>query len=280
VAHGGGGSERWLITYSDLITLLMVFFVVLYSISEADKDKYLALKSSLQRALNGDSSTKISVINKDNGQALLDSQAAAAANTVSSKQNPGDNAISPMDTTSNIPDGEKIGQIRQAISSLAQAQGVGDYVDVYVSDEGLVVSLSGNLLFGSGRAELKAEGTVFLDSVADVVRPWPNRLRVEGHTDSVPIDSDVYPSNWELSAARAVVVTRYLVEQQNLEPTRIGAAGYGEFRSIADNGTRDGRQRNRRVDILILGVTKPDVGIAPGGLASPSIIKTQEPALP
>ena len=276
MAHGGGGgSERWLLTYADLITLLMVFFVVMYSISEADKDKYLALKSSLQRALNGDTSSLPSVVKLESGDSLIEAHT-AAKDTVSEKRDPGDNTMSPFDTVGNVPDGDKIGQLRQVMAEQAEAQGVAENVEVFVSNEGVVVSLSGNLLFDSGRAELKSEGLIFLDSVAEVVRPWPNRLRVEGHTDSVPIDSDLYPSNWELSATRAVAVARYFVEQEKLDPRRLGATAYAEFRAVADNGTRDGRQRNRRVDILVIGVTQPggavviDEAVAPRSEGSSS----------
>jgi chemotaxis protein MotB len=262
--HGGGSSERWLITYSDLITLLMVFFIVMYSISEADKDKYLVLKSSLQRALNGDSSPKVSLAEKSGGDALLESPRSSGPDGLTSSA-AGDLAISPLDAAADLPDGEKIDRIRRAIETLARERNVGEYVDVFVNDEGIVVSLSGPILFGSGRAELKPEGTLFLDAVADVVRDWPNRLRVEGHTDNVPIESDIYPSNWELSSARAVVVTRYLAEQQGLDPRRVGAAGYGEYRSVVENDTREGRQRNRRVDLLVLGVRGPLGEIGLGG---------------
>jgi chemotaxis protein MotB len=151
-------------------------------------------------------------------------------------------------------DSDKLNALRDAIVPLAEAEGAMDNVSVYQTDEGVVISISGNLLFDSGKAELKPDGARFLSAIADTAREWPNRLRVEGHTDNVPIDTSLYPSNWELSAARSVVVTRFLTEQAKLSSGRVGAAAYGEFRPVADNATRDGRSRNRRVDILVLGV--------------------------
>ena len=141
MSHGGGSSERWLITYADLITLLMVFFVVMYSISEADKDKYLALKSSLQRALNGDSSTQPSLVKLEGGDSFLEAHG-AAKDTVSEKRDPGDNTFSPFDAAGNVPDGEKIGQLRQVMAEQAEVQGVAENVEVFVSNEGVVAVIN------------------------------------------------------------------------------------------------------------------------------------------
>jgi chemotaxis protein MotB len=263
VGHGGGSSERWLITYSDLITLLMVFFVVMYSISEADKDKYLLLKSSLQRAFKGEAEAQTSLVAKDGGAALLDAPRPQPADIRLESSNPGNHAIAPLDASGTATEGDraadsqKLDALRQAIVPMAEASGALDSVNVFQTDEGVVISISGSLLFDSGKAELKPDGTSFLNIIADTTRDWPNRLRVEGHTDNVPIDTSLYPSNWELSAARSVVVARFLTEQDGLNSGRVGAAAYGEFRPVANNTTREGRSRNRRVDILVL-----DAGLA------------------
>ena len=245
-------NDRWLLTYSDLITLLMVFFVVMYAISEADKVKFEQLKYSMQRALKGDGAEDpgLQMLQRE-GSGVLDVQARQAA-VSRLDHGAADAAPKPPAPTAAPVDEELLEQLRQAVVPLAVAQGVTSYVSVQATEDGVAISLSGNLLFDSGKAELRPEGVVFLHAVAEVLRAWPNRVRVEGHTDGVAINTSLYPTNWELSSARAVVTTRYLVEQEKLAPGRIGVAAYGEFRPVADNATREGRARNRRIDILVL----------------------------
>jgi chemotaxis protein MotB len=108
------------------------------------------------------------------------------------------------------------------------------------------------MLFDSGKSDLKPRGMTLLDTLAERLRTMPNEIRVEGHTDNIPIATPLYPSNWELSSARATTVGRYLAEHSDVAPNRIIAAGYGEFRPVASNDTREGRARNRRVDLVVL----------------------------
>ena len=124
-------------------------------------------------------------------------------------------------------------------------------VKVGFARDGLVISLSGNVLFDSGQADLRPDGLPILDEVAWRLASLKNELRIEGHTDNIPITTPLYSSNWELSAARATTVARYLAEH-GLAPKRLSAAGYGEYRPVASNDTREGRSQNRRVDIVVL----------------------------
>lgn len=217
-------SERWLLTYSDLITLLLVFFVVMYSVSKADEAKFAKLNASLQKAFNvlvlqGQDTTAISGQNgPDGGNQLMD---------------------------------DFLG-IRTSIMKMAEKMGIQSSVNVTLQQEGIAISLSGNLLFDSGRADLRPESTVLLEKIGEQVRGIPNEIKVEGHTDSIPVDSDLYPTNWELSAARATAVTRFLVEIGGIEPRRLSAQGYSQYRPLADNNTRESRALNRRVDIVIV----------------------------
>jgi len=121
-----------------------------------------------------------------------------------------------------------------------------------------VIRLSGSYLFDSGRAELKPNSFAVLDAIAGELRVASNDIRVDGHTDSTPIESPRYPTNWELSAARAMAVTRYLNETDGVRAGRLMAAGFGEFRPIADNDTREHRALNRRVEIHLLSSVQPD----------------------
>jgi chemotaxis protein MotB len=142
--------------------------------------------------------------------------------------------------------------LRQAVIQIPIPAESSGHVEVGASREGIVISLAGNLLFDSGKSDLKPQGLVLLDSVAERLKTMTNEIRIEGHTDNVPIATPLYPSNWELSSARAITVGRYLSENDGISPTRLAAAGYGEFRPVAPNDTRDGRARNRRVDLVIL----------------------------
>jgi chemotaxis protein MotB len=232
-------AERWLLTYADLITLLMVFFVVLYSMSSADSTKFKLVSASLQQAFNLE---------------VLQGQAAASISDGSTQPaNPADTMIS----SSDVP---QVNQIRnKVLAALEGATQVPD-VTVTVDREGVVIRLSGSYLFDSGRAELKPNSLAVLDAIAGVIRPLENEVRIDGHTDSVPIDSARYPTNWELSAARALAVTRYLSESDSVRSGRLIAAGFGEFRPLVPNDTRENRAQNRRVEIHLLSSTPPDQG--------------------
>src|SRR5579864_4953029 len=237
--HGEGheNAERWLLTYADLITLLMVFFVVLYSMSSADSTKWQQISASLQQAFN---------VN------VLQGQAATSIDSGISQPS------APIDTLINNNDVPQVSRIQsaiqQAINSSAQ-NGDTQMPDVTVGTdkEGVVIRLSGSYLFDSGRAELKPNSFDLLDAIAQELKLEPNDIRVDGHTDSTPlVGSALYPTNWELSTARALAVTRYFVDTDGIQATRLEAAGFGEFRPIVPNDTREHRALNRRVEIHLL----------------------------
>jgi chemotaxis protein MotB len=146
-------------------------------------------------------------------------------------------------------------KIQAVIDGVAQSPDV----SVSVDKEGVVIRLSGSYLFDSGRAELKPNSLTILDAVSAELRLQANDIRIDGHTDSTPIDSPRYPTNWELSAARALAVTRYLTETDGLPSSRLIAAGFGEFRPLFPNDTRDHRAMNRRVEIHLLSTTNTPV---------------------
>ncbi|MEA2641380.1 MAG: chemotaxis protein MotB, partial [Chloroflexota bacterium] len=139
-------------------------------------------------------------------------------------------------------------EVRRALAQNPLPDGVlvGSAVD------GVLVSISGNALFDSGKADLKPAGLAVLDVLANQLRPTTNQIRIEGHTDNIAISTPLFPSNWELSAARATTVVRYLIERGGIRPQQLIAAGYGDQRPVASNDTREGRARNRRVDVVIL----------------------------
>jgi chemotaxis protein MotB len=165
--------------------------------------------------------------------------------------------------------------LRQAVAQIPIPLESSGHVEVGASREGIVISLAGNMLFDSGKSDLKSQGLVLLDTVAERLKTMTNEIRIEGHTDNVPIATPLYPSNWELSSSRAITVGRYLSEHDDISPTRLAAAGYGEFRPIASNDTREGRARNRRVDLVIL---FPQLQAQPPAVAGAR--PTQREALP
>src|SRR6266851_8604239 len=240
--HASGGhdnGERWLRTYADLITLLMVFFVVLYSMSSADSSKFKAISVALQQAFNLD-------VLKGRGGTSIGETAEASV-------------PSELD---NLINSSQVSQVSLLGSKIqAAADGVDQSPDVSVSidKEGVVIRLSGSYLFDSGRAELKPNSLTVLDAVSAELRLQANDIRVDGHTDSTPIDSPRYPTNWELSVARALAVTRYLTESDGLLSARFMAAGFGEFRPLFPNDSREHRAMNRRVEIHLLSTTNTPV---------------------
>jgi len=241
--HEGGheNAERWLLTYADLITLLMVFFVVLYSMSTADSSKWKQISVALEQAFNVD---------------VLKGQAATSVDPGSTAPaSPIDNLISNME----VP---QVARIQNKIESVLAGTAQAPDVSVGLDKEGVVIRLSGSYLFDSGRAELKPNSFGVLDAIASEIKLQANDIRVDGHTDSTPIDSPRYPTNWELSVARALAVTRYLTESDGVPSGRLMAAGFGEFRPLMPNDTREHRAMNRRVEIHLLSTVNTPVQAA------------------
>ena len=249
--EGHVNHERWLITYADMITLLMVLFIVMFSMSRTDMQKYKLLKASLNRAfdvevLAGDDAAGVN----SGGTAILPLPAIQEAMAI-----PGSPAQDPRMAPA-------LQDFREIVSQLPIPADMGGRVEIGASREGIVISMAGNVLFDSGRSDLKPQGLALLDAFAERLKTMPNEIRVEGHTDNVPIATALYPSNWELSSARATTVGRYLAEHGGLRPARLIAAGYGEFRPVAPNDSRQGRARNRRVDLVILFPQAPAPAVA------------------
>jgi chemotaxis protein MotB len=231
--HEGGheNAERWLLTYADLITLLMVFFVVLYSMSTADSSKWKQISAALEQAFNVD---------------VLRGQTASSVDTGSATPPP------PIDNLISNNDVPQVARLQNKIQAVLEGVSQAPDISVGVDREGIVIRMSGSYLFDSGRAELKPNSLTVLDAIASELKLLPNDIRVDGHTDATPIDSPRYPTNWELSTARALAITRYFTETDGLESTRLMAAGFGEFRPLVPNDTRAHRALNRRVEIHLL----------------------------
>jgi len=216
------GMMRWLLTYADVITLMLALFIILFAISTISRVKFQAFAKDISAGFDNQWS-------------------------VNQPPNGGADATQSFQAASRIP---AIERQLQAYVSQNHLQG---QMEVRLDKRGLVITLlSDRAYYDSGSADLRPQTKKILDEVDVFLRKNNNLIRVEGNTDNVPIATDRYPSNWELSTARAVNVVRYLVEQDHLAPDRISAAGYGQYRPRTDNGTANARQANRRVDIVLL----------------------------
>lgn len=238
---GGGNSERWLLTYADMITLLMVFFIVMYAISEMDKSKYEAVASALNKALGGGNL----VVNLEGqGDGVSVPMPFAELPTITASLNPTADEVA-------TNGGEEVDPL-ESIGQALYADFVHDgRFTVRISDRGLIISLVGSALFDSGQADIRPQFLPLLDAIVDRIRTIGNDISVEGFADSDPIRSAQFPSNWELSAARANQVRDYL-EQSGVDAERLIVVGYGATRPVFDNRTAEGKAKNRRVDIVIL----------------------------
>jgi chemotaxis protein MotB len=214
--------DRWLVSYADFITLLFAFFVVLYSAAQVDKRRAAQVASAIQTAFH------------QNG----------------SLPPPAANGGSPQSqTTPPNSDEQQSGLKKQIEQTLAAEISNGD-VAVRTSPEGLVISLREVGFFDSGSAEIKASSAVAFAELAEILRKNGSDIRIEGHTDNVPIHNSKFSSNWDLSTARATATIRLLIRYK-LNPERMSAAGYAEFHPVAGNDTPEGRANNRRVDIVV-----------------------------
>ncbi len=221
---GNDNFERWLLTYADLITLLLAFFIVMYSMSSVDDKKFDQVTSALNGVLKG-------------GKSLIEREG-----TIPSERRAGRGIIH----LGNLD------MIRERIDQRFSRLQRRDEIETEITERGLVIHVLESALFAEGEAELQPRAQEVLDLIATELVGIPNHVRVEGHTDDRPIQTLAYPTNWELSASRATRVVRYYIENFEIYPGRISALGYGRYRPIVPNNSIENRARNRRVDVVIL----------------------------
>ncbi len=223
-------------SYADFITLLFAFFVTMYAISQVDAKKLGRLVTSMHTAFDSQlfdaGSSRLSL--SDGAMSGIDQQKLVES-------------IQPLVAT-----GDTLKRVRDAISAKLIKERFVDKVRFVQDHRGLVISLTEAGFFDSGEAELKGSSLIVLDAIAEAALALPNQVRIEGHTDNTPIHTARFPSNWELSTARATYIISYLLSKYPFPPQRLSAAGYGEHRSVASNTTIEGRAMNRRVDLVIL----------------------------
>ena len=237
--------ERWLVSYADFITLLFAFFVVLFAVSQVDAKKMGRFNQAVQDATN------VGIFDEKQGSSPILGGAGSGVPTVSAPV---------LATAVRTPEagpglgggGASIDIIRERLhKNLAAAIG-GGRVTLVEHDDGLVVRLRDAAFFEAAHAQVRKEVLSDLTAVGQTLRDLENSIRIEGHTDSVPIRNSIYHSNWELSAARAASVLDELVRTSQIHESRLSIAGYASQRPLVSNDTPEGRSQNRRVDIVVL----------------------------
>ncbi|WP_263384214.1 flagellar motor protein MotB [Granulicella arctica] len=228
--------ERWLVSYADFITLLFAFFVVLFASGQSDKKKQTQLAAAMQAAFS-----PVSMFEPHSKKPAL-TQGAAAAETIEPVAPPVPSPHS-MDRTA--------AGVRKILEEQKKSAGLPPgSLTMHTTSEGLVISLQEAGFFTSGSAEVQQQSRQVLMKIAAALPAGP--MRIEGHTDTVPIHTEQFATNWELSSERAIVIARYLFENGPVSPADLAVTGYAEFHPIASNATPEGRARNRRVDIILL----------------------------
>lgn len=231
--------ERWLVSYADFITLLFAFFVVLYAFSKADQKKHVEVSAAIDSALQS-----LSIVS-----AIPRSGSNITTNEVPGLTGPHYLAVQWTAAAKVRADLESIRNDLQKRLSGQLAQGT---VSIRLGRDGLVISLREAGFFNSGSAIPRPETSTTLLQIAESLEDWHYDVRVEGHTDSIPIHNAEFDSNWELSSARATHIARMLLAMRAMSPEQISAAGYAEYHPVASNDTTEGRAENRRVDLVVM----------------------------
>ncbi|MBW1700746.1 MAG: flagellar motor protein MotB [Deltaproteobacteria bacterium] len=222
---------KWLITFNDLMTLLMVFFVLLFSMSSLDVKKLKTFQFALQSALG--------ILEEGQNMGV------------------GVTEPSPIPETSNqeevvLEEGEEVTTTEEEIKDSIKALDSEPEIGVSYTKEGVVITLENTILFESAIADINPRAFAVLDKIAKIIKKTSKPIRIEGHTDDDPIHTETFPSNWELSTARAVNVVKYFVEAGKIPSQRLSAVGYGEAKPLFPNDTPEHKAGNRRVEIVLM----------------------------
>jgi chemotaxis protein MotB len=223
------GAPAWMVTFSDLMSLLLVFFVLIVSMSATSQEKFSKAAGSLRGSMG--------VLPKDAG------------------------SNAPLKVIVPKPSDVDIGEMSYAISKLqdfVESQNQGQSIKVVITSTGIATRILTPLLFDRGSVELSPQGMPYLAKVFDIAKGWDNTIRVAGHTDDQPVNNPLFKSNWELSYARAMSVINFGIQYSKLDPTKFSAVGYGEYRPAFPNDSEENRRKNRRVEIFIEYKVNPD----------------------
>jgi len=219
------GAPAWMATYGDMVTLLLCFFVLLFSFATLDVQKFKAIAVSMNGSLG-----------------VLDSGMTLSMEPL----------VNSFPADSPTEEVEEFKKLYEEMSEYIKENNLEASITLRLDERGLLVRFLDNVLFDSGKADLTPNARDIINKVAEIIRQNDKNIRIEGHTDNVPINTFRFPSNWELSTTRAVNVVKYLIEVNGINAYRLSASGYSDQHPVADNNTAEGRQKNRRVDMVIL----------------------------
>jgi chemotaxis protein MotB len=224
-SSGRAGHDRWLVSYADLVTLLLALFTTLYAASTIDARKFDPLAVSLRDAFDAQ---PVHAIASNGGKPTI---------------------VPPVEIVSRVAALEEVrSRLARELDDAVRAE----RLEITTDGRGLVISLPVQATFGVGAADVTPDARALIARVAARLAPLPNLIRVEGHTDDVPIRTSRYASNWELSTARASAVVAFLIQSEGIDPGRLSASGYGEFHPRVPNDSPGNRARNRRIDLVVL----------------------------
>lgn len=234
--ENSGGGPAWMTTFSDLMSLLLTFFILLFSMSNVSGEKFNQAAYSLSSSLLG------------GGDGILEGVIVPFED-----DDTGTNEtvvpVRDLDTTGMDP---KLVEMYNRVINFVEANGIEDKVLISADPNGIYVNVSNSILFGKESASISREGRSVLKSVGKLLNQLDNKVVVEGHTDDIPNAYGQYATNWELSVGRAVSVLRYLSENEHVSPKRLSAVGFGEHQPLAPNNSEENRARNRRVNIVVV----------------------------
>lgn len=225
----GAKAPGWLTTYGDMVTLILTFFVFLFSFSTIDVMQFQKMVFSFKGALGVLTGGKTFDVERIIGMGFTGMDAGMLR-----QQTP------------------YLKEVMKQVERLVERENLGGELKLRFTREGLVITLTESILFDPGSAVLKPNAVSVLLELSKILSNIPNDLRVEGHTDNTPIRTPIYPSNWELSSARAASVAKFIIDRGGIDPRRVSIAGYGQYKPIVPNDTPEHKALNRRVDIVIL----------------------------
>ncbi|MEK4519870.1 flagellar motor protein MotB [Paenibacillus sp. FSL H8-0122] len=264
-AAGKESRDRWMITYADLITLLLIFFVILYAMSSLDSQKYAIVSGSLSDTFKSGSTVL------EGGSGVLEGNQGITGTGVSKGNNADGTDGAGADTPAAGQEGDgaahqpsarelafreqeaKLTALMGVITQYVEENNLGEQIFVADKPQGIAITLSDRFLFDAGKAELKSPALPALRQLSGLFRGIGATISIEGHTDNVPVTAaSEYTDNWELSGARALSVLRFFLDNEGLSPDTFQYAGYADTRPAYDNATTEGRQKNRRVELIVL----------------------------
>jgi chemotaxis protein MotB len=244
------GAPAWMATFGDLMSLLLTFFVLLLSFANMDIVRFKEAMNSIQNALVGGPTamkevpqTAVVDLSQSANTSLIDTQHEAQQSSPRETSKP-ETAATQVGTT-NI-DLEALASIDQML----REQELTDMAEAEATARGVIIRVKGHLFFDPGSADLRQRAHRALDEIGAILLAFPYNVTVEGHTDDLPIHTERFPSNWELSTSRAISVMRYLTEQRGVPPTRMGVAGYADIHPVVPNDSPEHRAANRRVEFV------------------------------